>query len=179
MGLVSIVAALMAIVGFITFGFTQTVCSNNGIRIKGGHADSASLVINGYDYDFSKFEHPAVPGYFNGTTNPLYSDVWQAGGKDASFLFQNVNENCLNVITPASGSAISNDGTRLGWYFPCNLHDQNGTSPVNKTGYADATNCHTSPTARSDFYAIKPVGEVYYTWDQVRNTSRNLAVYES
>lgn len=169
----------MAIVGFITFGFTQTVCKNNGIRINGGLVDTASLVINGYDYDFSRFQHPAVAGYFNGTTNPLYSAQWNAGSMDASFLFQNVNENCLNIITPAAGSAINNDGTRLGWYFPCNLHDQYGTSPVNKTGYTDATNCHTTSVARNQFSAIQPVGEVYWTWPQVQNSSRNLAVYES
>lgn len=179
MGLVSIVATLMAAVGFLTFGFTEAVCNNSGVRINGGKVDGGSIVVNGYDYDLATFKHPAAAGYFNGTTNPLYSDQWQAGSKDASFLFQNVNENCLNIITPATGSAITNDGTRLGWYFPCNLHDQYGTSAINKTGYTDATNCHTSSTARSQFYALQPAGEVYYSWEQIRNSTRNLAVYES
>ena len=49
MGLVSIVLGLMATVGFLTFGFTQTVCGDQRLRIKGGEANNGSLVINGFD----------------------------------------------------------------------------------------------------------------------------------
>lgn len=181
MGIVSIVVSLMAAVGFLTFGFTQTVCGDQALRIQGGQVNSGSSVINGYDYDFTKFDHPYVAGYFNGSQNPMYMDEWMAGGKDASFLFQNVNLKCRGVITAPSTSSISksSDGTELAWYFPCNLHAQNSSSPVNKTGYADSTNCHTSTTARSQFSATVPTAEVYYTWNMVHNTSRNLAVYKS
>ncbi|EIW69201.1 hypothetical protein TREMEDRAFT_39451 [Tremella mesenterica DSM 1558] len=181
MGIVSIVASLMASVGFLTFGFTQTVCGQQKLRIKGGEVNNGSLIVNGYDYDFSRWNHPAVNGFFNGSQNPLYMDQYMAGGKDASFLFQNVNLKCRGVITPATGSGIqkSADGTELGWYFPCNLHQQNTSLPINKTGYTDATNCHTSNLARSEFQAIVPTAEIYYTWDMIHNTSRNLAAYKS
>jgi chitin synthase len=179
MGIVGIVAVLMAAVGFITFGFTQTVCGDQALRIRGGEANNGSLVINGYAYDFSRFEHPAILPYFNGTTNPLYSDEWQAGGKDASFLFQNVNQKCKGIITPAAGSAIISSGDNMAWYFPCNLHDQNGTSAINITGYELDTNCHRTAKARSSFGAERPAGQVYYTWDMVKNPQRNLAVYKS
>lgn len=183
MGIVSICVFLMASVGFITFGFTQTVCGAQGAKILGGHANNGSLIINGADYDFSTWRHPAAGTYFNGTTSPLYMDNWMAGGKDASFLFQNVNKNCLGVITPATGSGIANKTyngqVNMGWYFPCNLHDQNGTSAVNLTGYTDATNCHTSVTARDQFKAIAPNATIFYTWGQVADPSRNLAVYRS
>jgi chitin synthase len=179
-GLVSLNLGLMAVVGFVTFGFTQTVCGEQGIRIKGGQADTGYLLINGYAYDFANWSHPAAGTYFNGTTNPLYSDAWKAGGMDASFLFQKVNENCKGIITAASGSSIAQDPSTgdLGWYFPCNLHDQNGTSVKNITGYESATNCHASKAGRNAFYEEKSVGQVYYNWGHVKNESRNLAVYE-
>ncbi|WWC59904.1 uncharacterized protein I303_102466 [Kwoniella dejecticola CBS 10117] len=179
MGIVGIVAALMAIVGFVTFGFTQTVCGNTELRIAGGTADNASLIINGYDYDLGNWKHPAAGSTFNGSTSPLYMDEYMAGGKDVSFMFQNVNRNCLDVITPASGTGITHNGNQMAWYFPCNIHDQNGTSAVNLTGYSDANNCHTTTKARSSFEALPRTAEIYYTWDRVANESRNLAVYKS
>jgi chitin synthase len=182
-GIVSIVLGLMGAVGFLTFGFTQTVCGEQPLRIKGGNVQSDSLVINGFDYDLGKWNHPAVAGgAFNGTSNPLYMDQWMAGGTDASFLFQKVNQHCLNVITPAANSGIRRNGNYMAWYFPCNLHSQFGTSnqaPINLTGITTGTNCHTNDSARNQFNAIVPTAEIYYTWEQVRNQSRNLAVYKS
>ncbi|WVN90382.1 uncharacterized protein L203_105618 [Cryptococcus depauperatus CBS 7841] len=178
-GIVGIVCTLMAAVGFLTFGFTQAVCGKQPLRIPAGHANNGSLVIHGYDYDFSEWKHPAAGSTFNGSTSPLYIDQYMAGGKDASFLFQNVNKHCLGVIKPASGSGISSSGDQMGWYFPCNLHDQNGTSALNLTGYTDNTNCHVSSKARDQFNAIVPKAEIYYTWPHIQNKSRNLAVYKS
>ena len=178
-GIVGICASLMAAVGFLTFGFTQTVCGTQKLRIRGGGANNGSLIINGYDYDFSTWKHPVALPEFNGSVSPLYQDEWMAGGKDASFLFQNVNKNCKDVITAASGTGISVKDGDLGWYFPCNLHDQNGTSAINKTGYSENKNCHTSDSARNQFAAIVPTAQIYYTWDMVTNPSRNLAVYRS
>jgi len=168
----------MGIVGFVTFGFTQAVCGAEGLRIKAGEANSGYLIINGYAYEFANWSHPAAGTSFNGTTNPLYSDAWQAGGKDASFLFQRVNENCQGIITAATGSSIAQSNGRLGWYFPCNLHNQDGGSAVNNTGYDSSFNCHTSAAARDSFYAERAAGQVYYKWNQVKNETRNLAVYE-
>lgn len=178
-GIVSICASLMAAVGFLTFGFTQTVCGNQPLRIKGGEANNGSLIVNGYDYDLSTWKHPEALPTFNGSTSPLYMDEWMAGGKDASFLFQKVNQHCKGIITLAQGSGIINQNGNLAWYFPCNLRDQNGTSTVNKTGYADSTNCHANQNTRDQFAAYKQTAQIYYTWDMVANTQRNLAVYKS
>jgi len=179
MGIVGIVFFLMGLVGFLTFGFTQTVCGTQKLRIPGGQANSGSLVINGYDYDLSTWRHPVAGSTFNGTTSPLYMDQYMAGGKDASFLFQNVNKNCLNVITPATGTGITHAGSQMAWYFPCNTFDQNGTTVENKTGITDANNCHTSAYARSNFQSHVPNATIYYTWDRIHDPARNLAVYKS
>lgn len=183
-GLVAVILLAMTAVGFFTFGFTDAVCGATPNRFHGGaigtdNIGASSVTINGYDYDFSTFKHPASGTAFNGTTNPLYTGSWDLGGNDASFLFQNVNQNCLGLITKASTSDISSSGEELQWYFPCNVRSQYGTTSPNTTGYASSTNCHTSSTARSDLSAMKPQGQVYFTWSDVRNTSRNLAVFES
>lgn len=180
MGLLSFVLQLMAGVGFLTFGFTQTVCGKPPLRYHSGSIDKGSLIIGGFDYDFSRFNHPAVPGLFNGQQNPLFTDPINAGGMDASFLFQRVNINCRSLITASSNSSIPKDANgNLGWYFPCNLFNQFGTSPVNSTGYSSSTFCHTDTQSRQTLARTSVNGEVYYTWDDLKNPKRNLAVYES
>uniref|UniRef100_A0A0W0FKT0 chitin synthase n=1 Tax=Moniliophthora roreri TaxID=221103 RepID=A0A0W0FKT0_MONRR len=183
MGLVSIILVLMAGVGFITFGFTQAVCGKPPNRFHGGAVgpnfiDTGSVVINGYNYDFTKFNHPQAGSTFDGKINPL-NIGWNLGGNDASFLFQNVNKNCFGLITKAPNSPITGNNGNLDWYFPCNIFNTAGNSGQNLTGYDSPTMCHTSSTARAGLAAMEPQGQVYYTWDDIRNSGRNLAVYES
>ncbi|GAA6027796.1 hypothetical protein JCM8097_001722 [Rhodosporidiobolus ruineniae] len=177
MGLLGVIALSMAAVGFLTFGFTQSVCGTPALRYHAGSIEGGSMIFHGYDYDFDNFSHPAAAG-IEGGSNPLY-DEFNAAGKDGSFLFQKVNEKCLGVITPASGTGITHNGDAMGWYFPCNLYDQWGTTPVNLTGYETGAYCHTQTDARQHFAALKPLGQVYFTWDDLKNSSRNLGVYDS
>ncbi|KAJ3853954.1 glycosyltransferase family 2 protein [Lentinula lateritia] len=183
MGLISIILSIMAMVGFITFGFTEVVCGTPANRFHGGaigddRIGTSSVVINGYDYDFSNFKHPAAGSTFNGSTNPLITGNWGLGGNDASFLFQNVNQKCLGLITKASNSSITGSGNDLDWYFPCNVRSQYGTSNPNTTGYDSSTNCHTSLIARTDLSNMSPQGQVWLSWDDVHQSNRSLAVYE-
>ncbi|KAJ6594992.1 glycosyltransferase family 2 protein, partial [Mycena vulgaris] len=181
-GLMSIVLGLMAVVGFITFGFTQAVCGTPPNRFHGGAVGDAnigkgSIVINGYDYDFGKFNHPKAGSTFDGTTNPLFVGDWNLAGNDASFLFQKVNQNCLGTVTRPNTSSITGSGEALDWYFPCNVRSQYGTTSPNVTAYDAKTNCHVN--VKGQLNTMPPQGQVYFTWDDVRNTSRNLAVFES
>ncbi|WOO78852.1 Chitin synthase 3 [Vanrija pseudolonga] len=183
MGIVAICASLMAIVGFITFGFTNVVCGPSGLRLKNGNVSSSNVIVNGYTYDLGTWHHPTI-GPFNSTNSPLYMDGYMAGGRDISFLFQNVNQKCLNIITPAS-STIPSQGNNMAWYFPCNIFGQNGTNAVNQSGYDSAVNCHTSQSARDQFKTLakekmdgRYAGVVYFSWEQVRNQTANLAVYK-
>ncbi|KAG6809561.1 hypothetical protein H0H92_015785 [Tricholoma furcatifolium] len=184
MGLISLILVLMAGVGFLTFGFTEAVCGTPPNRYHGGaigddYIGNSSLVINGYDYDFSKFKHPAAGTTFDGNTNPVLNSSWGLAGNDASFLFQKVNENCLGLINRASSSSISGSGSFLDWYFPCNVYSQYGSQGANLSGYETSYSCHVSSTARTEFSDMSPMGQVYYTWDDVQNPDRNLAVHES
>jgi chitin synthase len=180
MGLLALIGILMAGVGFLTFGFQQTVCGKPPQRYHSGTIDKASVIIHGYDYDFSHFNHPAVSGVFTGTTNPLYSGGYDVAGMDISFLFQNVNEHCQGIIKAANGSTITNTNGQVGWYFPCNEYNQFGTSQFNKTGYSSSTQCHIKSGTRALFdKTVHASGQVYYTWDDLQNPQRNLAVFES
>ncbi|KAJ3504799.1 hypothetical protein NLJ89_g7748 [Agrocybe chaxingu] len=184
MGLVGIILILMAGVGFLTFGFTISVCGKPPNRFHGGaigdqFIGNGSVVIHGYDYNFTEFRHPRTSSVFNGTTNPLFTGGWNLAGNDASFLFQKVNQNCLGLITRASSSSITGSGSFLDWYFPCNIFSQYGNTGVNITNYEASTTCHTSANARAQLETVQILGQVYYTWDDVKSSSRNLAVYES
>ncbi|PLW16594.1 hypothetical protein PCANC_15312 [Puccinia coronata f. sp. avenae] len=178
MGILFLIFILMAAVAFLTFGFTQTVCGKPPLRYHSGSIQPGMIVFHGETYDFDKFKHVAAPGIAAGD-NPAYS-TFNAGGMDGSFLFQRVNQRCQDIITPASRTGIPTDGSgKLSWYFPCNLYDQFGASPVNKTGYAEGRLCHTKQNARQALADMKPLGQVYYTWQDLKNSSRNLVVYDS
>lgn len=134
------------------------------------------MVYHGYNYDLDKFQHPAAAGIAGGS-NPLYN-LFNAAAMDGSFLFQTVNANCLGIIKPAVGTGIPSNGNSLGWYFPCNLYNEWGSSPVNKTGYAEGALCHTQANARARFNALTPLGQVYFDWSDLTNSTRNLGVYD-
>lgn len=179
MGLISIILLVCAFVGYLTFGFTQTVCpvgSTNRLRIN--EVDKGFMIFHGMAYDLSRSTHPYARGVPQGA-NVLFDLGY--GGYDGSFLFQNVNGNCKGLITKVAGSdVVSNSNGDLSWYSPCTPYKQDGSSPVNLTvpyytGYA----CHTSNTARDAFYSLRAYGDVFFTWDDVRNSSRNLIVYGS
>ena len=61
MGLLSLIAVLMAGVGFLTFGFTQTVCGKPPLRFPSGTIQTGSVIIHGYDY-----VHSLVSGWQDG-----------------------------------------------------------------------------------------------------------------
>jgi chitin synthase len=178
-GLMSIIVASMAGVGFLTFGFNQTVCGTPPNRYLAGTIDKASVIINGHDYDFSHFRHPAVSGVFTGKENPLYEGGWGAAGMDLSFMFQYNRGSCRNIITAASGSAITQQNGLLDWMFPCNIYNQWGTSTVNLTGYDNSTDCHIKTGTQAQVQKYRPSGQVYYSWENVTDDNRNLVVYES
>ncbi|KAL9026423.1 MAG: hypothetical protein Q9196_004910 [Gyalolechia fulgens] len=179
MGLISIILLIAAFVGFLTFGFTQAVCGQPGLRLKVNHVDSGYMIFHGRAYDLSKSKHPAAYPNILADTNILWDLGERFGGTDGSFMFQNVNGACKGQITRAPGSDVpTNDRDDLAWYFPCNAFNQDGSSAPNLTyphyfGYA----CHTSANGRDAFYSLSSAGDVYFTWDDIKNSSRNLMVY--
>lgn len=178
-GLVSVILFVMTFVGFLTFGFTATVCPEGGpLRLRINKVGPGYMIFHGKAYDLTRSQHPLARGVPGGS-NVLFDADPPGAGKDGSFMFQNVNGACKGLITAADGSDVPTDSNgNLAWYFPCALYNQDGSSKPNKTipyylGYA----CHTSRDARDSFYGLRSSGDVYFTWEDVRNTSRNLIVY--
>lgn len=177
MGLISCILYIGAFVAYLTFGFTKTVCSSTRVRTQINHVNEGYLIINGRAFDLTSSQHPKAAGIESGA-NVLYPPL-AAGGKDASFLFQNVNGNCKDLITPRDNCTIpTNDDNELAWYMPCRLFNQDGSSSPNFTkAYYDGWACHTSSTARNAYYDMEVNGDVYFTWEDLKNSSRNLVVY--
>ena len=181
MGLISIILLIATFVGFLTFGFTQAVCGTPLPTFEVNEVGVDHMIFHGIAYNLDKMQHPGAPGIANGQ-NPLYNPPWNSGGQDGSFLFQNVNGACKNLITKAPGSDVptDNDGN-LAWYFPCTTFNQDGSTSPNLTvpyylGYA----CHLSGPARQAFYTpsiLASAGDVVFSWDHVKNNSRNLTVF--
>ncbi|CAG8192374.1 unnamed protein product [Penicillium olsonii] len=177
-GLISIILMIAAFVGFLTFGFTATVCGSPPVRLKVNKVNSNYMIFHGKAYDLTGSTHPSAEGIPSGT-NVLYDLPHKYGGQDGSFFFQQVNGACKGLITAKSdGGVPTNSNGDLGWYFPCVPFNQDGSSKPNLTvenylGWA----CHTSKSARNPFYTLSSDGDVYYTWEDTKNKSRNLAVY--
>ena len=178
MGLISIILMIGAFVGFLTFGFTQAVCGSPGLRLKVNHVDGGYMIFHGSAYELSASNHPPARG-IPLNTNVLYDLPEKHGGRDGSFLFQNVNGQCKGLITAAEGSDVPTDRAgNLAWYFPCTTFNQDGsTEPDTTVPYYLGYSCHTTATGRRTFYDLKSAGEVYFTWADIHNASRNLIVY--
>ncbi|KAI1827981.1 glycosyltransferase family 2 protein [Xylaria intraflava] len=185
MGLISIILYLMTFVGFLTFGFTEVVCSTPGIRLHINEVGNGFMIFHGLAYDLTNSAHPpadGIPLRPDGRFPNILYDVpgMEFGGRDGSFLFQNVNGKCKGLIKAAANSDVPTDKNGdLAWYFPCNTFAQDGSSKPNFTspfykGYA----CHTTQTGRDAFYlGLHSTGDVFFTWDDLKNDTRNLIVY--
>lgn len=179
-GLISCIVACGAVVGFLTFGFTQSVCKNNETRIRAGSIQSNEVVAFGSVYDLGSYSHPAVNGISD--RSPILYPPVNAGGMDISFLFQNVNGYCTGLITPKASTSIpSNPRGEMGWYFPCQLiHMNNNTLKSNadivnaNTNMYNGWGCHTQSNARGQLYSMKRSATLYYTWEDLRKTTEQL-----
>ena len=184
MGLISLILVICAFVGFLTFGFMQAVCGNPIERLNAIGLDKGYMIIHGRAYNMNLMTHPAAVGIAAGT-NLLYNLPVEGGigygGMDISFLFQNVNGQCKGLITAAGNSdVVTSSNGDMAWYFPCKPFRPDGSSQPNSTldeGQYKGWGCHTTEAARRAYWDMRVYGDVFYKWDDIRNSSRNLVVY--
>jgi len=132
-----------------------------------------SVTTHGYSYHLTSFKPSAAVGW---QFQSYYG--WNLAGNGASFLFQKVNQHCLGVVTRASGSTITDPSNFLDWYMPYNIHSRKKGRAANSTSHESRDNWHISAKAHSPFnQMMRPSGQVYYIWDDVQDTSRNLESY--
>ncbi|KAJ1331566.1 Chitin synthase 3 [Microdochium nivale] len=186
MGLISIILMMMAVVGYLTFGFTLTVCALPSVRLHAGEVGGGYMIFHGTAYDLTKSGHPPADGIplrqDQSFVNVLYDLPEKYTGTDGSFMFQNVNGRCKGQIKLGPNSSIphnSNDPDEMAWYFPCRAINQDGSSRPNQTWpYYTGYSCHTTQKARDTFYLdLKKTAAVYFNWEDLKNSSRNLVVY--
>lgn len=184
MGLVTVILLIMGFVGFLTFGFTQVVCPKPPLSFRVESINEGYVVIHGWAYMLASWNnHPPIPGMTDKATNVIYEPI-NAGGKDASFLFQNINQHCASVFVPGSGKTVGQADVPS--YFPCQLVDHQHY-PSSAT-YSNHSACHLNPSSRTMFDTMRDTGilnadgnydkagRVYYDWNDI-NTTSHLAVF--
>ncbi|KAL1915236.1 uncharacterized protein VTP21DRAFT_7512 [Calcarisporiella thermophila] len=176
MGLLFIIFLLCAMVGFISFGLSKALCSYPS-RIRTGSLEASQVIINGDAYDLSQVQHPPIDNVQN--PNLLYLPV-NATTKDISFLFQNVNRHCFGLLKVKNGvNWGQNELGQVPNYFPCVILDPQQPKQPEPLANPQRKMCHLSNQARAAYRGLKPVGELYYTWEDVQNPSAHLIVYNN
>ncbi|KAF9578886.1 Chitin synthase, class 3 [Lunasporangiospora selenospora] len=172
--LVSIIFMLCFSVGFLTFGFNVVLCGKEPTRIRHGHVDAQSAVLLGRAYLLKDFNHPPAPQIPQVTSNLLAKPYPDAGGKDMTFMFQNVNMACKGILT---GRQHDQNGNVWN-YFPC-VVTSTGTG-MKPFGGLGKQGCHVSPEsskARQFIRHLRFMGEVYFSWEDIKEPGTNYAVY--
>jgi chitin synthase len=177
--LVTIIFFLCFLVGFLTFGIQQALCGSqaNISMIRVGSLTENEVVINGYVYDFRKFDHPGVDvgKYKHPEGFKLDDSSIDAGTKDLSLLFQSIDRNnpgvCSGVLT------IENENTdQPTRYFPCVAIDYYSSNTIE--GSATDPACHFGLAFKSSKNLPK-VGDMYYTWKDIKRRENQLIVVGS
>ncbi|KAL4401855.1 Chitin synthase, class 3 [Malassezia pachydermatis] len=185
MGLISIILVLMAIVGYITFGFTQTVC---GVQnrydlhdIYFGTDAAPSVLMGGKMFTLDKWHHPGFSGdqgYADLTNKSLTpADIAKYGsnyGADLNLIFQQPGGACEGVLKPTQ--------TNPPRYFECAIlrtREQYGTTQIFKSNDA----CHDVST-RTNMINGKPgyprvMGDAYVKWEDMANYTNHLMFWRS
>ncbi|CAL9729614.1 chitin synthase 3 [Monosporozyma unispora] len=173
-GLIVIIFILGTFVAYLTLGLMKTTCSFQDTKINISDLDSSYVSIHGrafkfrplYEEDVTELGFDSEMGYITG---PAYS-----GGMDYSFQFQNIDENCANLIVLSTDELISDESdiTPLYTYFPCYPYDSNGMRE--NTG-----NCHLENSDKFDlFHMFTNSSDIIFTWDQLRDDpNRQLVAY--
>lgn len=166
-GLLSIILCIGILVTYLTFGLSSTLCNYSRQRLSFEDVPPTVVIINGKTYPYESTTGTDAE-YVTVTEDTLIGPP-KYSGSDISLQFQNVNGNCHGLIMPRENCTIPKDSDdNLAWYFPC-VEDS--------TTLQNPLQCHLSEITRSQFYGLESEADIFYTWQQLKNDSRNLIVY--
>ncbi|ORX86704.1 hypothetical protein K493DRAFT_291158 [Basidiobolus meristosporus CBS 931.73] len=168
MALCTIIFFLCIVVGFLTFGFQQVLCGFDNVgRVKQGTMSMSDGSLYGKALRLDGLNHPAAAGIpTGGSVVPL------AGGRDISFMFQNVNGRCKGVLGLTSGA--DSNGNVIN-YFPCIVRGTNTT--LDPLADPEKAGCHSSALARDTLKRLQFNGDIYYDWSDLKSKQRAMVVY--
>lgn len=183
MGLISIILMLMAIVGYITFGFTQTVCGVQNrydlMEVYNTEQFTAGTLLGGKMISLDSFYHPPFPGIENygalDRTPPTYDWTFSAGrGADLNLIFPITGGTCDGVLNtvPQSNPPRYADCALLATYL----------NPGSRI-FSDDAICH-PPNIRNKLLDDKvpkaqAQGSAYMRWEDMKNASMNFMYWRS
>lgn len=173
-GLIVIIFVLGSFVAFLTLGLTKTTCSIQDSKINVRDLDSSYITIHGRAFKFQPLFDSRDENLRIDSENGRLVGASYLGGMDYSFQFQNIEENCANLVKPVTLKSFS-DGLMpfsFSTYFPCYPYVSNGL----KDG---VENCHVNSPERFELYDMFLTSlEIVYKWDQLKNDpDRNLIAY--
>lgn len=174
MGLIGIILVLMGIVGYITFGFTETVCGvQNRFNLNdvyNGDSAATSVLMGGKMFTVDKWIHPEFPGSDSGSfpslTNRTVSDTWLYGadhGADLNLIFQKTGGACSGILEPAPNSNPPR-------YFSCTILRR--SFPAGSLTFTNDGACHMESTRRTMLQGGAKgypdvMGDAYVPWEDM------------
>lgn len=175
MGLISIILVLMAIVGYITFGFTQTVCGvQNRYDMRDVYysgSETSAVLVGGKMMTLDNWKHPPFPGIENygslGRVPPTYDYMFSAGyGADLNLIFPVTGGVCDGVLSVVEGSNPPR-------YAECTLLATR-LEPGSRI-YTEPKMCH-PPEIREKFLSGRvpkapAMGDAYIRWEDMKNNT--------
>ena len=174
MGLVWIILVIMGLVGYITFGFTETVCGTNQRYnlYDLQYGDKSNGIVIGYGTAFSmdSFRHPRVEGDpdLNGNTTPIYTDRFHLAKSYINLLFPVTGGPCEGVLNTVPNSNPPR-------YFDCSVVTKENTE------FEFPNGCHSTEVKDRLFdNKVKNSprqGDVYVPWDSISNVTQNFMVW--
>ncbi|WFD02700.1 chitin synthase [Malassezia obtusa] len=175
MGLIVIIAVCMGLVGYITFGFTETVCGTNQRydveKIHNDKSTAGMVVLYGKAFSMDGFKHPVVNFPYldgKGPNNPVYTDMFHLSRSYINFLFPVTGGPCEGVLTPVPDAQTDR-------YFDCSVV----TKDLQHHSFDGG--CH-SKLHHDRMMANKTEGaplqgDVYIPWDHIWNSTDNIMVW--
>lgn len=174
-GLLLIIFVLGTFVAYLTLGLVKTTCSFQNSKLNVDNLGPSYISIHGRAFKFnptfmlSSNETVIVDSEKRYLSGPSYF-----GGMDFSFEYQNIDGNCIELITPQNKNTKSDDiiSDIAFLYFPCNPYNFNEI-------IIEEENCHIDDLQRSKLFDLFPYSStIVYTWEQLRNkTNQKLVVY--